>query len=85
MQFELVTPAKSLASFEAKMVVVPGSEGGFGVLDGHQPLLSTLKAGVVRVEKPNGDEVAYQVGKGFVDVNQTKVTILAEKAEAVIA
>lgn len=81
MQFELVTPAKKFASYEVEQVVIPGSEGGFGVLKGHQPVLSMLKPGLLRTIKADGTEVAYTVGNGFVDVTGTGVTVFAETVE----
>ena len=46
-QFELVTPERLLVSTQVDMVVVPGSEGNFGVLPGHAPLISTIRPGTV--------------------------------------
>lgn len=81
MQFELVTPAKLLASRKVDHVAVSGEEGDFGVLPGHAPFISTLKPGAVSVD--NGDRTTvYCVGFGFADVNPEGVTILAEEAIA---
>ena len=46
-EFELVSPERLLVSKPVEMVVVPGSEGDFGVLIGHAPLISTLRDGVI--------------------------------------
>lgn len=80
MIFELVTPAKSLAKFEAGEVNLPGGEGSFGVLPGHAPMLSTLKPGKTRVRNERGEEIIYNTGSGFVDVSQEKVTVLTDHA-----
>src|SRR5437763_14996035 len=48
-QFELVTPERLLVSTEVEMVVVPGTEGNFGVLAGHSPLISTIRPGTIDV------------------------------------
>lgn len=80
MQFELVTPAKKIASFEASQVIIPGSEGMFGVLKGHQPILSMLKPGLLRVVAADGSEQAFTVGNGFVDVTGKSVSVLTETA-----
>jgi len=48
-QFELVTPERLVVSGEAEMVVVPGTEGNFGVLPGHAPLISTIRPGTVDI------------------------------------
>ncbi|MFT7432457.1 MAG: F-type H+-transporting ATPase subunit epsilon [Alphaproteobacteria bacterium] len=81
MQFDLVTPEELLVSHEVTYVSVPGSEGSFGVLEGHQPTLSTLQPGAVEVEV-DGETKLYYVGFGFVDVTAEKVTVLAEEAMA---
>ena len=52
--FELVTPAKLVRSEDVHMVVVPGAEGGFGVLDGHAPFMSTIRDGEVQIYKTEG-------------------------------
>ena len=53
LHFELVTPEKLVRSEEVYMVVVPGTEGDFGVLEGHAPFLSTIADGTVNLE-PSG-------------------------------
>jgi F-type H+-transporting ATPase subunit epsilon len=78
MQFDLVTPSAQIASMEADYVMVPGEEGMFGVLDGHAPLISSLKAGVLSV-KQGEEETVYCVGSGLADVQPTGVTILADE------
>lgn len=79
MQFDLVTPEKLLVSESATHVSIPGSEGSFGVLSGHQPTISTLNPGKVVVE--NGDSSKeFFVSYGFADVTGEKVTILVEEA-----
>ncbi|MFO0774932.1 MAG: F0F1 ATP synthase subunit epsilon [Nitrospiraceae bacterium] len=77
---EVVTPEKSLLSQEVDMVIAPGTEGEFGVLPGHTPLLSTLRIGELRYQV--NDVWHYMsVLWGFVEVTPTKVTIMAEVAE----
>ena len=77
---EIVTPERSIAHGEVDEVVVPGSEGSFGVLPGHTPLLSTLAVG--EVEYRRGGETSYvAVSFGFAEVLPDGVTILAQIAE----
>lgn len=81
LHFELVTPARLVRSEEVYMVVVPGSEGEFGVLEGHAPFTSTVKDGVLKVYKSAGatpDEIAVQ--GGFAEVGANGLTVLAEHA-----
>ncbi|HYD66749.1 F0F1 ATP synthase subunit epsilon [Azospirillum sp.] len=79
-EFELVSPEKLLASQPVDMVVVPGSEGDFGVLAGHAPMISTVRPGVIDVYE--GDRVVDRVfvAGGFAEVTETRCTVLAEQA-----
>jgi F-type H+-transporting ATPase subunit epsilon len=54
LNFELVTPERLVRSEEVYMVTVPGTEGDFGVLEGHSPMVSTLRAGEVAIYKTQG-------------------------------
>ena len=54
LHFELVTPAKLVRSEEVHMVVVPGTEGEFGVLEGHAPFMTTMRDGTLRIYKTDG-------------------------------
>lgn len=82
-QFELVSPERVLVSEEAKMVVVPGEAGDFGVLAQHAPLLSTIRPGVVTLTAASGDVRRIFISDGFADVNPTICSVLAEEAIAV--
>lgn len=78
--FDLVSPEKLLLSEDVIMVTLPGSEGEFGVLAGHAPVISTLRPGVIQVKTGNGPDLKLFVRGGFAEVDQTKVTVLAEEA-----
>ncbi|HEY3777980.1 MAG TPA: F0F1 ATP synthase subunit epsilon [Rhizomicrobium sp.] len=79
--FDLVSPERLLLSDEADMVTVPGSEGDFGVLAGHMPLISTLRPGVIEISRgtASGNSRFFVLG-GFVEASPAKLTILAEEA-----
>ena len=82
LHFELVTPAKLVRSDDVHMVVVPGTEGEFGVLEGHAPFMSTIRDGEIQIfETANSStpETIPVVG-GFAEVNEKGLTVLAEKA-----
>ncbi|WP_300667556.1 F0F1 ATP synthase subunit epsilon [Desulfoluna sp.] len=80
-RLEIVTPEKRVVSENAQIVMAPGSEGEFGVLDGHTPFLTSLKVGMVRFKDDNGNECGVFVSGGFAEALGDKVTILAESAE----
>jgi len=79
-EFELVSPEKLLTSQPVDMVVVPGSEGDFGILAGHAPMISTVRPGVIDIYE--GDRVVDRVfvAGGFAEVTETRCTVLAEEA-----
>ena len=77
--FELVTPARLVRSEEVYQVDVPGAEGDFGVLEGHAPVMTTIRDGALRVYKTAGaapEEIGIQ--GGFAEVSANGLTVLAE-------
>ncbi|MFM5925250.1 MAG: ATP synthase F1 subunit epsilon [Novosphingobium sp.] len=82
LHFELVTPARLVRSDDVYMVVVPGTEGEEGVLEGHAPFMTTMRDGTVRIYKTDGatpEEI--RVTGGFAEVGDSGLTILAEHVE----
>lgn len=83
LHFELVTPERLVRSEEVHMVVVPGTEGEFGVLQGHAPFMSTVRDGDLAIYKTeNGEPVKIRIEGGFAEVNEKGLTVLAERADA---
>ena len=83
LHFELVTPERLVRSEDVHMVVVPGSEGEFGVLAGHAPFMSTIRDGEDAIYRSAGaapERIAIE--GGFAEVNENGLTVLAEKAGA---
>ena len=81
--FELVSPSALLASEEVDMVVVPGADGDFGVLAGHAPVLSNLRAGVVDMHNDGQVTKSLFVEGGFAEATAGRCTLLATKAQDV--
>ncbi|MFM6854015.1 MAG: ATP synthase F1 subunit epsilon [Sphingopyxis sp.] len=80
LHFELVTPTALVRSEDVYMVTVPGAEGDFGVLEGHAPLMSTVKSGDLTIFRTaGGDAETLHIEGGFAEVNEHGLTILAEK------
>lgn len=80
LRLELVSPEKQLLSIDVDEVVAPGVEGEFGVLPGHTAFLTALRIGEL-IYKVNGKEEYVAIEKGFFEVSNDKVTVLAEGAE----
>jgi F-type H+-transporting ATPase subunit epsilon len=82
LHFELVTPARLVRSEDVYMVVVPGTEGEFGVLEGHAPVMSTVNDGALQVYRTEGaTPETIAVRGGFAEVGANGLTVLAESAE----
>jgi F-type H+-transporting ATPase subunit epsilon len=79
LHFDLVAPERLLISAEVDQVDVPGSEGDFGVLPLHAPVMTTLKPGVLTVFD-QGAADRYFVRGGFAEVTLDGLTVLAEEA-----
>ena len=79
LHFELVTPARLVRSDDVYMIVVPGSEGEFGVLEGHAPFMSTIADGSLKVYKTeNATPEEIRIQGGFAEVSANGLTGLAE-------
>lgn len=78
--FRLVMPEREVLATEADMVVVPGSEGDFGVLHGHAPVISTVRPGVLEVIQGNKVDRRFIVVGGFAEVTPERCTVLADEA-----
>jgi len=79
-EFELVTPERLMLSEMVEMVVVPGTEGNFGVLPGHAPLISTIRPGMIQIYE--GQTVRRQIFivSGIAEVTPERCTVLADEA-----
>lgn len=77
---EIVTPEKLVFSGGVEEVTIPGAEGEFGVLRGHEALLSAVDIGELSFSK-NGKKTYFAVNTGYAEVTGGKVTVLIETAE----
>src|SRR6202050_2298337 len=77
---DIVSAEGQIFSGEASMVFVPGSQGELGIYPRHAPLLTTLKAGEVRVQTEGHEEQSFYVGGGALEVQPHLVTVLAATA-----
>ncbi len=79
-EFELVSPDRLLMSVEADAVAMPGMEGDFGVLPGHAPLITALRAGVIEVEGAGDNPDRIYIAGGFAEIAADRLVVLAEEA-----
>ena len=79
-RFELVTPERLLRSEMVEMVVVPGTEGNFGVLPGHAPLISSIRPGTIDIYEGQAITRRIFVVSGIAEVTPECCTVLADEA-----
>jgi F-type H+-transporting ATPase subunit epsilon len=80
LMLEVVTPEKIVFSGKVDEVTIPGTEGEFGVLRGHEPFLTSVDIGSLYF-LDGGKKVLYAVNTGYAEVTGSKVTVLIETAE----
>lgn len=79
MQFDLVSPERSLASLQVTAVQIPGADGDMTAMPGHSPVLTSLRPGVVKVQSADGEQ-DYVVTGGFAEISADSISVLAERA-----
>ena len=80
---EVVTPSAIIVSEPVEMVVVPGSDGQIGALPRHAKVISTLNRGLVEIFNDNKISSQIMIDGGIAEINETSITILAERAEKI--
>jgi len=80
LQLDVVTPDRRVLETPVDMVTVPGLGGELGILPGHTPLISQLQTGVLSYTR-EGRTFQLHVSGGFVEVNEDRISVLAEIAE----
>ena len=77
---DVVSAEESIFSGEAKFVALPGEMGELGIYPRHTPLITRIKPGTVRIQKPGGEEELVFVAGGILEVQPKVVTVLADTA-----
>jgi F-type H+-transporting ATPase subunit epsilon len=78
MFLEIITPDKKLFSGEVKSILLPGTDGKFGILDHHAPIISSLKQGTLKIVDLEEQKQTFEIKGGVVEMLNNKVIILAE-------
>ena len=79
-KFDLVSPDKILLSQEVEMVTLPGGEGDYAVMHGHQPMITTLRPGIIEIDSPGETSLRFYVDGGFAEVTNIDCSVLADDA-----
>jgi F-type H+-transporting ATPase subunit epsilon len=77
---DVVSAEESIFSGEAEFVVLPGEAGELGIYPRHAPLITRIKPGAVRIQKPGGEEELVFVAGGILEVQPKVITVLADTA-----
>jgi len=80
MQVDVVSAEELIYSGEATFVALPGEVGELGIYPRHTPLISRIKAGSVRIQKPDGEEEFVFVAGGILEIQPNGVTVLSDTA-----
>lgn len=83
LKLEIITPSGKIFAGDVQSVLLPGSEGEFGVLPGHASLVSLLTAGVVDIKKNDSAVESVAIDWGYVEVTESRVTALVDGAVAI--
>jgi F-type H+-transporting ATPase subunit epsilon len=79
-QVDVVSAEESIYSGQASFVALPGETGELGILPGHTPLISRIRAGAVRIQNEGQEEQLVFVAGGILEVQPRAVTVLADTA-----
>ncbi len=78
MFLEIITPDKKVYEGEVVSVKLPGSNGSFGVMKNHAPIISTLDKGTIKIIDESKNTLFFEVNGGVVEVMKNKIIVLAE-------
>jgi len=79
LQFDLVSPERRLASLQAVEVQIPGADGDLTAMEGHAPVITTLRPGILKAVAADVTR-SYAVTGGFAEITANGVSVLAERA-----
>lgn len=76
--FDLVTPERSVSTENVKMAVVPGTQGNIGTLKGHEPMITTLRPGIIELYSENEKLLKkFFVTGGFAEITEDRCVVMA--------
>ncbi|MCF6198189.1 MAG: F0F1 ATP synthase subunit epsilon [Hyphomicrobiaceae bacterium] len=79
-RFELVSPERLVLAADVQGVQVPGSEGDFGILVGHAPVMTSIRPGILEVTTRSGKLKKFYIRGGFAEANPDKLVVLAQQS-----
>lgn len=79
---QVLTPEQVVMDDEVLALIAPGEQGYLGVLTGHAPLITSLKAGVLVITDKTGKKTYYKISTGFLEVSHNKASLLVETIQS---
>ncbi len=76
----IVAPDREVMAKPMRSIILPGEVGYLGIMAGHEPMVVSLKEGIIETEEPTGRRTSVQIGGGFAEITPSRVTILADSA-----
>lgn len=80
--FEIMTPQRTIYSSKVSSLVVPGTEGYFGVLANHAALVANSNGGKLKIREESQSEKFFKVGPGIFEIFKNRAVLLTKQAEA---
>ena len=78
MVVEIITPDAKLFEGEVNSIKLPGTNGGFEILNNHAPIISTLTAGEISIALDQGQNQSFEVQGGVIELQNNKIIVLAD-------
>ena len=78
MLVEIITPDAKLFEGEVNSIKLPGTNGGFEILNNHTPIISTLTVGKISVASGNGQKESFEIKGGVIEMQNNKIIVLAD-------
>ena len=78
MLLEIITPDTKLFEGEVNSIKLPGTNGGFEILNNHAPIISTLTAGKISIATDNGQKKSFEIQGGVIEMQNNKIIVLAD-------
>ena len=78
MLVEIITPDAKLFEGEVDSIKLPGTNGGFEILNDHAPIISTLTAGEISIVLDKGQKESFEIHGGVIEMQNNKIIVLAD-------
>lgn len=78
MNLEIITPEKELYKGEVNSITLPGTDGEFGILRNHAPIISTLTKGKIKIIDSDNKEEIFEINGGVIEMQNNEIIVLAD-------